>query len=43
MPHKVLKVLANTLAIIEISSIYLIGYSNAFICVAILLFGLIGI
>ena len=35
MPYKLLKVLANTLAIIEISSISLIGYSNTFICVAI--------
>ena len=40
MPHKVLKVLANTLAIIEISSISLIGYSNILICIAILLFPL---
>ena len=40
MPHKLLKVLANTLAIIEISSISLIGYSNTLICVAILLFPL---
>ena len=35
MPYKLLKVLANTLAIIKISSISLIGYSNTFICVAI--------
>ena len=35
MPYKLLKVLANTLAIIENLSISLIGYSNAFICVAI--------
>ena len=35
MPYKLLKVFANTLAIIENSSISLIGYSNAFICVAI--------
>ena len=35
MPYKLLKVLANPLAIIEISSISLIGYSNTFICVAI--------
>ena len=34
MPQKLLKVLANTLAIIKISSISLIGYSNALICVA---------
>ena len=38
MPHKLLKVLANTLAIIEILFVSLIGYSNALICVAILLF-----
>ena len=37
MPHKLLKVLANTLAIIKISFISLIGYSNALICVAFLL------
>ena len=35
MPYKLLKVLANPLAIIKISSISLIGYSNTFICVAI--------
>ena len=35
MPYKLLTVLANTLAIIEMSSISLIGYSNTFICVAI--------
>ena len=40
MPQKLLKVLANTLAIIKISSISLIGYSNTLICVAILLFPL---
>ena len=40
MPQKLLQVLANTLAIIEISSISLIGYSNTLICVAILLFPL---
>ena len=40
MPHTFLKVLANPFAIIEISSISLIGYSNALICVAILLFPL---
>ena len=40
MLQKLLKVLANTLAIIEISSIPLIGYSNTLICVAILLFPL---
>ena len=34
MPQKLLKVLANTLAITKISSISLIGYSNTFICVA---------
>ena len=34
MPQKLLKVLANTLAIIEIPSISLIGHSNTFICVA---------
>ena len=41
MLQKLLKVLANTVAIIEISSISLIGYSNTLICVAILLFPLI--
>ena len=40
MPQKLLQVLANTLAIIEILSISLIGYSNTLICVAILLFPL---
>ena len=40
MPQKLLQVLANTLAIIEISFISLIGYSNTLICVAILLFPL---
>ena len=34
MPHKLLKVLANILAIIEISSISLIGYSNTHYLVA---------
>ena len=40
MPQKLLKVLANTLAIIKISSISLVGYSNTLICIAILLFPL---
>ena len=35
MPSKLLKVLANTLAIIEISFIFLIGYGNMYWLVAI--------
>ena len=34
MPHKLLQVLANTLAIIEISFMSLIGYSNTHYLVA---------
>ena len=37
MPQKLLKVLANTLAIIEILPISLVGYSNTLICVVVLL------